>query len=492
MPKHPYLYEINALALTRRLARRYGKPVTLGQVPEEMWKSLAKRFDLVWLMGVWQRSPGARRKALEGGKSQRSYDEALPDWKDEDVAGSPYAVYTYTLDSSLGREGELAEIKQRLNRHGLGLVLDFVPNHLALDHPWTLAQPDRFIHVEESERGTKPEYFFRTSRGAYLAHGRDPYFPPWSDTAQVNFFSRGMREALITELERISEFADGVRCDMAMLALNEVFSKVWEPWLNDTPRPAEEFWSEAIGRVRKKRPQFLFIAEAYWNLEKKLQHLGFDFTYDKSLYDRLSQGTAREVREWQFSKEACHDHCAHFIENHDEPRALAAFGREKSRAAAMVIASMPGLRFFHDGQLEGKKARHVVQLGREREEVQDLSLLGFYDRLFHGLRLPVFREGICQPVSMAPAGEGNASFENLLACAWHHDEEWWWVVINYSPLRSQGRALFPLPPGHEDQVVLADNWGGETYVRLVKEIRKQGLYVELAPWEAHLFQVRKT
>ena len=288
MRRHPHLYEINARTFVAKMQAKYRRPVTLDSVPDEEWQQMARRgFDLVWFMGVWQRSPLGLKIALSNEGLHREFDRALPDWTPADVAGSPYAVYDYSLDPSLGGAGGLARLKERVNRAGMGLVLDFVPNHLALDHPWTLTYPSRFVGGRPGDIKRHPEWFFPTARGIYLAHGRDPHFAPWHDTVQVNFISSSLRKALWAELERISVVCDGVRCDMAMLALNEVFGKVWGEVLGKTRPPEAEFWTPAIDAVKAARPQFLFMAEVYWGLDRRLRELGFDFTYDKSLYDSL-------------------------------------------------------------------------------------------------------------------------------------------------------------------------------------------------------------
>src|ERR1700719_1612462 len=99
---HPHLYEINTWAWLEKLSARFGRPLTLAEVPDSEWDALARLgFDAVWLMGVWRRSPRARqielaKAATTGGATQ--YDRALPGWKPEDVIASPYAVMEYVPD----------------------------------------------------------------------------------------------------------------------------------------------------------------------------------------------------------------------------------------------------------------------------------------------------------------------------------------------------------------------------------------------------------
>ena len=491
MRLHPHLYEANALILLRRLSKKYGRLLTLATVPEEEWQHLARLgFDLLWLMGVWQRSPAGRQIALAHPGLITEYDKALPGWTEQDVVGSPYAVHSYTLDPNLGREGELGELRSRLNRQGLGLVLDFVPNHLALDHPWTLSYPDRFVQGSEEDVRAHPEWFFSTEGEVYLAHGRDPYFPPWTDTVQVNFFSPDLREALVGELLRIAKVADGVRCDMAMLGLNSVFERVWGNVIWSYPRPGREFWPYAIEKVKQQHPDFLFLAEAYWGLEGELQEMGFDFTYDKALYDRLRYSSLSDIRRHLEMDNPRQRRWVRFIENHDEARALTVFGPGRSLAAAAVLATVPGLRLFHDGQLEGKRIRLPIQLGREPEETPDPEISRFYKRLLAICNDTAFHEGEWRVLRVRQAWESNQSHHNLLAWAWQYKERTKIVVVNYASHFSQGRLNVPVPMGDVTSVTLRDELNDTAYVRDANELHSEGLYVELGPWSAHILDMR--
>src|SRR5690606_8887878 len=125
-----------------------------------------------------------------------------------------------------------------------------------------------------------------------------------------------------------------------------------------------EFWAEAIDAVRQKNPGFLMIAEAYWDLEWRLLSLGFDYTYDKRLLDRLHSGEAGPVRAHLSGDMEYQERQVRFLENHDETRARAAFSPAQQRAAAVIAATSPGMRFFHEGELEGRTLHLPVQLGR--------------------------------------------------------------------------------------------------------------------------------
>lgn len=490
MRHYPHLYEVNTCLFIKRMSRKYGRALTLATVPDEEWQLLVRRgFDLLWLMGVWQRSLSARQRALVEPGLQQEYGRALPGWTAEDIAGSPYAVYSYTLNPSLGEPKELAQLKSKLNKQGLGLILDFVPNHLACDHPWTFSHPEWFVQGSKTDALMHPDWFFSTDKGVYLAHGRDPNFPPWTDTVQMNFYSADLRKALISELLRVAEVADGVRCDMAMLTLNDVFEKVWGEVLKGYPRQVTEFWVEAIEQVKKRRPDFLFVAEAYWGLEQRLQKIGFDFTYDKSFYDKLRFSNPQDIRGYLEANISSHQRSVRFIENHDEPRAVTAFGRERSLAAAVVLTTVPGLRLYHDGQLEGRMIRLPVQLQREPVEGTDPEIEQFYNRLLSVGNTPAFHEGQWEPIEVSKGGEDNSRHQNLLTWGWHYAGQFKIVIVNYSPNPAQGWLKLHLPTQITERATLRHEFTGTMHIGHPEELSDKGLFVDLGPWQARIFNM---
>ena len=233
-----------------------------------------------------------------------------------------------------GGDAALRRLRERLQGRGVRLMLDFVPNHTAPDHRWAWEHPEYYVHGREEDLVREPGNFCRveTARGpAVLARGRDPYFPGWPDTLQLNYHHAGLRAAMLAELDRVAAACDGLRCDMAMLVLPDVFVRTG----GDRSRPADgtepealPFWPEAIARVRERHPEFLFMAEAYWDLEWTLQQLGFDQTYDKRLYDRLRAQDASATRGHLRAHREFQTHSTRFLENHDEPRAAVAFPPE--------------------------------------------------------------------------------------------------------------------------------------------------------------------
>ncbi len=261
--------------------------------------------------------------------------------------------------TSAGPDG-LAAARKELAVRGLRLMLDFVPNHVAPDHPWVAAHPEYFIRGTVEDLARAPGDFFEAD-GAVFACGRDPYFPPWQDVLQLNAFSPALRQAAVRTLHEIADQCDGVRCDMAMLLINRVFEQTWGARAGQAP--AGEYWREVIAAVRAHHPGFLFMAEAYWDLEWELQQQGFDYCYDKRLYDRLEHDFAEQIRLHLVADLAYQEKLVRFIENHDEPRAAATFADRKARAAATTILTLPGAKLLHEGQLDGRRVKLPVQLG---------------------------------------------------------------------------------------------------------------------------------
>lgn len=488
--KNPHLVELNALIFLKRLSQKHKKHLTLADIPQDTWKGFAERgFDLVWLMGLWKRSPEGRQRALTEFSLHAEYSRALPDWSAEDIGGSPYAVYDYSLDHALGPAKCLGGLKKKIHQAGLKLIVDFVPNHLALDHPWTVAHPDYFVRGARTCAAENPGLFFETPAGQFLAHGKDPYFLPWTDAVQVNYFSQKAREKSIEVLLEIAEHADGARCDMAMLGLSRVFQKTWGVFVKDE-EPAREFWQEVIQSVRKKFPHFVFIAEAYWDTEWELQQLGFDFTYDKKFYDRLRNASAEGIRGHLNAELEYQEKSVRFIENHDEPRAVQAFGREKSKAAAAIMATVPGLRFFHDGQAEGRSIKLPVQLNREPHEAEDVSVKEFYGKLFEFSRHEGLHYGHWHFHPVMKASDGNESYRNFAAHSWTYKDKAWLAAVNYSAVPSQARIHLPPEWFQRRIVTLKDFVSLEIYQRDAHEMKTLGLYVDLPAWGIHLFEVK--
>jgi hypothetical protein len=482
--ENPSIYELNTWVWLDELSRREGRAVDLGSVPEDEWEAIERLgFDAVWLMGVWKRSPAGLAIALANDELTASFRSALPDLRLEDVVGSPYCVRDYVVDGHLGGPGGLAAARTALAKHGLSLILDFVPNHVAPDHPWTRADPEYFVLGTDEDLAGDPGSFVRVGERIF-ANGRDPYFPAWPDVVQLNAFSPALRGAVADLLASIADQCDGVRCDMAMLMMNDIFERTWGA--RGGPRPAGEYWPTTISFVKDVYPDFVFIAEAYWDREWELQQQGFDYCYDKRLYDRLAHEDAASVHGHLRADTAYQQGLIRFIENHDEPRAAATFPGAKGRAAAVTALTQTGARLVHEGQLDGRRVQLPVFLGRRPDEPADPELRAFYERLLAALDGTVLRDDDWQ-LAVCSGWEGNDTSQNLVAWGWRGESPRL-VVVNLSGEQATGHASFPWDERRGQAWRLDDAITGASYERSGNDLFN-GLYVSLDPWGAHVFSL---
>jgi Alpha amylase, catalytic domain len=487
--RYPSLYEINTWIWLSELSRKYEKHVTLSSVPAVEWDAVAAcGFDSVWLMGVWERSPAGIAIANQTKSLVEDFRRALPDFNADDNKGSPYCIRNYPVDPNLGGRQALAVARRELSNRGMKLVLDYVPNHVALDHPWVVEHPEYFI-LGDSGDITRDTTSYVELAGTIYARGRDPNFSAWPDVLQLNAFAPGLRQAAIETVSDIAEQCDGIRCDMAMLLLNEIFSRTWEGRAGF--QPATEYWTELISAVKAKNPAFLFIAEAYWDLEWQLQQLGFDFCYDKKLYERLEHNDAESIRLHLSADLNYQGRLVRFIENHDEQRATAVFPPAKLRVSALMVATLPGMRLFHEGQLDGRVVKLPVFLGRRLEESPDQDLRGFYRKLLDAVDSSVFREGqwsLCERTGWP----GNETFHNVLAWTWQKDDERRLIIVNFSDSPAQARVQVSWADAAGEKWWLLDSISAAIYERDGDEMISPGLYVDLGPWKYHFLQCRRT
>ncbi len=466
-----------------------GQKITLANVPASefaAWQRLG--FTHIWLMGVWTTGARGRELALTEPNLLKAYDEALPGWRKADVAGSPYSIAAYEVPAALGSEAGLKKFRDALRACGMKLMLDFVPNHLGCDHPWTAQRPELFVQSPTEAEGT---FAVETAVGVrWLAHGKDPHFAPWTDTVQLDYRRPETRLAMRELLLSIAARCDGVRCDMAMLLLNDVFAKTWAHFPAGVDAPETVFWAEAIPAVKARQPDFLFLAEVYWGLESRMQALGFDYTYDKQLYDDLIWGNATWAqRRLLESPPEFVAASAHFLENHDERRAAEALALEQHRAAALIILGLPGLRLLHDGQLTGSRVKLPVQLARRPAEAPLPEIEALYERRFAALLMAGVGQGQATIIAPRPAWPENPSGLNFVLVLWQSKpDEFALVAVNYAPHRSQCYAPLAVPNLADRNWSMRDLLSDEQHERFGNDLQSQGLYLDLAPYGAQVFR----
>jgi len=491
---HPHLYEINTWVWLEELSARYGRPLALQDVPGDQWDRLAGLgFDFVYLMGVWRRSLIGRRIFRTDSRNFPNFDAALPGWKISDVVGSPFSIQDYSPDPHIATAEGLSEVHRQLRKRGVGLILDFVPNHTGFDHPWIAQHPDRYILGGEEDFRRDPTAFYLVERDAptpagyeslFIARGRDPYFAPWSDVAQLNYFNTECRQGMIGILKDIAQYCDGVRCDMAMLVTNEIFNRTWGNFLQAWPVPQTEFWQEAIAAV----PDFVWLAEVYWDMEWRMQELGFQFTYDKRLYDRLREASPGEVRGHLAADMQYQSKMARFLENHDEPRCASVFPRDKLASVVTLFSTLPGMRFYHHGQLNAAKTFVPMPLDHAQPETDDQQIRDLYERMLRCADAEVFHDGDCQFLEVQPAGDD--TFHDLVAYSWHHESDNRLMVVNLGNRTAQGKVR-NAAVGTSPRCLCRDALSGNEYAWDRAELDTNGMYVKLGPYQAHAFQIHE-
>lgn len=409
----PILYELNTRSWLRELSEKEGHPITLDDLSPgdlEPWRALGVTH--FWLMGIWPTGPRAREVALK--HWQETWSKETPSIP-EDVHGSPFAWSDINPDRALVRDPKFFD---DATEAGIKLILDMVPNHAGLDFPWIDLQPSLLVQSPKPMPGTFPR---KTKFGKrHLAHGRDPYWPPWEDTVQFDHRQALVQRAVISMFERAAQFADGFRCDMAMLLQREVFARTWASFPEHVRGdPPFEFWPICLDELRSNRPDLLMIAETYWDTEERMQEFGFDYTYHKPVYDLIVRRQFPELRELLARRSPQFlSRCLHFLENHDEPRIASLLAPALHKAAAVLLLGMPGMVLLHDGQLEGRKAFTRIQMSKRTPEEPDLELAGFYERLLKTIKGSHVRAGEPRVLAIEEAEAGNSSWRGCVAIAW--------------------------------------------------------------------------
>jgi glycosidase len=173
-PLYPVLYQINTRVLLTELSRSLGRPATLDDIADAELDRLAQMgFDWLWFLSVWSTGPAGQRVSREHPDWRREFEQTLSDLRDEDIAGSGFAVTSYAVAQNLGGDAALARLRERLRARGLKLMLDFVPNHTALDHHWVDEHPEYYIAGTELDLQREPRNY------AWIKRARRPACGTW-------------------------------------------------------------------------------------------------------------------------------------------------------------------------------------------------------------------------------------------------------------------------------------------------------------------------
>ncbi|MCW7493747.1 alpha-amylase [Leptospira sp. 2 VSF19] len=419
--------------------------------------------DEIWLMGVWKNSPKSQSIARSMPQLQPGFQTVKYPLLAEDVYGSPYAIYSYTPDPLVSSKDNLTNVYKQIHEWNKKLILDFVPNHMAIDSPLIDSNPHLFLIANES---VSEKNSFLHPNGYRYVHGRDPYFDGWTDTVQWDFSNPDVEQKHIQILKEIAKVSDGVRCDMAMLLIPDVFEKTHE-------KKSVYDWKRVIDTVRQDYPNFKFYAEAYWGTEDRLLGLGFDSTYDKSIYDALKENRFYFVS--QSLKENAMKIKIRFLENHDEERAKHQFG-ENSHAYFSLLSFSECILLFHEGQNLGLNKKIPVQMIQTDPEQSNPTTEAFYNRALETISKrnssslsyqPNYKEFNGSPIFIRSIETGNQT-----------------ELILWNESNREVSGWIPFQEGIQFQKSLTDLVAGVEYPQTKSE---EGIYFKLKPNQVQWF-----
>lgn len=496
---HKLVYQIDIREFFHRHKSKNQSIKNLLDLPAEFFDELKSiGVDFLWLLGIYEPSQASRDISLSMKELHKKYYSSLLDWKEEDVIGSPYAITTYKISKEFGGEDIYNKFREKIRKkYKIKIIFDFVPNHFAIDSPIVHKHPEFFIQPAEEHKNQKPDDFITINingKEFTFAHGREPFSPVWKDTLQLDYRSKSVRDFMMKELLKLSKKCDGVRCDMSMLLLSDVFFENWKnyPLPEDYVPATQEFWYDAISKVKKENPEFIFVAEVYWHRENDLLELGFDYVYDKIIYEFLINGQVDLINEYIKQNFSHRKNRFLFLENHDEQRSAHIFPDDKLKAAATLIYTLPAMKLIYDGQLEGREFHHAIQLRRLQKEEVKSQLKNFYKNLFVSIKKSSIPEAYFKLLKPVPAWEGNPAYHNFIIYL-YEDKKFNkdLIVINLSPYQSQCRVKIESYDLIDKKFLIRDRLSDEEYVRDGNEMFHQGLYLDLKPYQSQIFEFIK-
>ena len=416
--------------------------------------------------------------------------------------------------------------------------------------PWYTYGGTDLSHDERVSLFVEDHYYSRTDAAVvfkrvdrwtgseqYVYHGNDGTSMPWNDTAQLNYLNPEMREAMIQTILHVARKFPVIRFDAAMTLTKRHFQRLWFPQPGtggaiptrtefgmskqefDKAMP-NEFWREVVDRLASEAPDTLLLAEAFWLLEGYfVRTLGMHRVYNSAFMNMLRDEDNSKYRlvlknTLEFDPEILR-RFVNFMNNPDERTAVDQFGKDnKYFGVCTLMITLPGLPMFGHGQVEGYAEKYGMEYRRAYwDEYPDQSLIERHDReifpLLHRRHLFAGVENFLLYDFFTSDGKVNEdvfAYSNSFGSeksivAFHnkngHATGWIRTSVMYSAKDPKnGKRIvvqktlgvgLAIPPADNRFTVFRDHQSRLEYIRRNSDLCEQGLYVELGPYEYHVF-----
>jgi len=454
---------VDARVWLREASLEAGRPVDLGSVlPSRSGLLLEEGFGWLWLGGIWDPGETGRWIARRSALLLERFREDLPDLEISDIDGPALPPRAYTAREDLGGDEGLETLRRDLQGRGIRLLVDFVPDCVAADHPWVTEHPEFILH---SAGGPCPEEAAAPALPALPAATLDLGHP-------------GVQEAVMAELDLVARRADGIH--LAGRIAPE----------------ARGFWSGALGRLRAAHPRLMILGEPPASAPASSLtgssppvdvDLGLDVEIDAGFRDL---GMAPDPAAIPGAvKEGTRRPCARFLEEYGGARVTERLPRARHEAAAVLAYLSASLAVFSDGEIEGRKRPWNPFLTRRAAEPPDGEIRSFYGRLLDVLGRPAARSP-CRVLPLSRAWEENESWRQVTVLTrGEMGKPLLLVAVNFGPAEAQCYASVEGLLGESGGWLLQDLFSTQVYTRDRGDLAQRGLYLALAPWDYNVFEV---
>lgn len=542
----------NAYVWMDQLSKKYQRDVdTLDKIPDEEIDQFANYgFTALWLIGLWERSKASRKIKQMCGNPE--------------AEASAYSLMSYEVAKDMGGWDAVHNLQKRCWQRGIRLASDMVPNHTGIDSSWVIEHPDWFLALDYSPYPTysfngenlsqdqrvgiyiEDKYYsqsdaavvfkrvdFWTGDEKFIYHGNDGTSMPWNDTAQLNYLSSEVREAVIQTILHVARNFPIIRFDAAMTLAKKHVQRLWFPEPgggSDIPSRSEfgltkhefdklfpnEFWRDVVDRVAEEVPDTLLLAEAFWMMESYfVRTLGMHRVYNSAFMNMLKMERNADYRETikktlEFDPEIL-KRFVNFLNNPDEETAVRQFGKgDKYFGVTLLMATMPGLPMFGHGQIEGWEEKYGMEYRRAYWDEQtdwDFVERHKYD-IFPILHKRYLFSGVENFYLYDYYTDHGSVNENVFAYSNRVSDEWALVIYNNSYESTAGwintsSAIMDKSTGKLFQRNIAEALGlannenrflifkehksNLEYIRKVSDIYNKGIFSELGGYQYQIF-----